>query len=117
MVSPSEHFDIPSVEELKRKLQKDFAHLLSGVGKLRRHQIKLRVDKAIKPVAQPVNWTPFRLRVKVEEKLELVPADIIEPVKEPRVWVSFMVIIPKEKQNDIRICVDMWRVKTPNPNS
>lgn len=98
-------------------MQKDFDHILSGVGKLRGHQIKLRVDKAIKPVAQLVHWTPFRLRVKVEEKLELVATDITEPVKEPTVWVSFMVIIPKEKQNDIRICVDMWQVKTPNPNS
>jgi transposase InsO family protein len=98
------------IREMKAKLETEFTDVLKGVGKLKDHQVKLKTDPSIKPVAQPVRRTPFGLREKVEKKIEeLIEADIIEPVEEPTEWVSPTVIVPKAN-NDIRICVDMRRV-------
>ena len=70
------------VNDLKRKLMTEFKDVLSGVGKLKSHQIKLKTDPSVKPIAQPVRRTPFGLREKVENQLqELIDADIIEPVE------------------------------------
>ncbi len=96
---------------LSEKLQSEFKDVLTGVGKLRGKQIQLKTDSSVQPVAQPMRRTPFGLREKVELKLdELMSSDIIEPVEEPSEWVSPIVIVPKEKQNDIRMCIDMRRV-------
>lgn len=98
------------IPEMKVKLETEFSDVLKGVGKLQDHQIKLKTDPSVKPVAQPVRRTPFGLREKVEKKIEeLMEADIIEPVEEPTEWVSPTVVVPKAN-DDIRICVDMRRV-------
>ena len=85
-----------------------YADILTGVGKLKNFQLKLHVNKDIKPVAQPVRRLPFGLRDKVDEKLdELLSKDIIEEIPNtPTEWVSPLVVVPKS-DGDIRICVDM----------
>ena len=84
--------------------------MFSGVGKLKDYQLKLHVNKDIKPVAQPVRRLPFGLRDKVDKKLdELLKEDIIEEViNGPTEWVSPLVVVSKS-DGDIRICVDMRR--------
>ena len=87
---------------------KNFADVFSGVGKLKDYQLKLHINKDVKPVAQPVRRLPFGLREKVDQKLdELLKEDIIEEVPSgPTEWVSPLVVVPKP-DGDIRICVDM----------
>lgn len=87
---------------------KKFADVFTGVGKLKDYQLKLHINKDVKPVAQPVRRLPFGLREKVDKKLdELVKEDIIEEVPSgPTEWVSPLVVVPKP-DGDIRICVDM----------
>ena len=44
---------------------KDF---FTGVGLLKDYSVHLHIDKNIKPVAQPMRRTPFRLREEVDKK-------------------------------------------------
>ena len=89
---------------------KDFADIFQGVGKLKDFQLKLHINKNVKPVAQPLRRLPFGLRGKVGKKLdELLQEDIIEKVPcGPTEWTSPLVVVPKP-DGDIRICVDMRR--------
>ncbi|KAL9953254.1 hypothetical protein ACROYT_G040640 [Oculina patagonica] len=89
---------------------KDFADIFQGVGKFKDFQLKLHINKNVKPVAQPVRRLPFGLRGKVDKKLdELLQEDIIEEVPcGPTEWTSPLVVVPKQ-DGDIRICVDMRR--------
>ena len=89
---------------------KNFPDVFSGVGKLKDYQLKLHVNKDMKPVAQPVRRLPFGLREKVDKKPdELLKEDIIEEVhSSPTEWVSLFVVVPK-LDGYIRICVDMRR--------
>ena len=83
----------------------------SGVGKLKNFQLKLHVNKDVKPVAQPARRLPFSLRDQVDKKLdELLKEDIIEEVPSgPTKWVSPLVVVPKP-DGDVLVCVDMRRV-------
>ena len=57
---------------------KNFSDVFSGVGKLKNCQLKLHVNKDVKPVAQPVRGLAFGLRDKVDKKPdELLKEDII----------------------------------------
>ena len=91
-------------------VREQFPEVFSGIGKLADFQLKLHVNRDVKPVAQPVRRLPFGLRDKVDEKLdELLEKDIIEEVSgRPTEWVSPLVVVPKS-DGDIRICVDMRR--------
>ena len=69
--------------------------------------VKLHIDEAVTPVAQPVRRIPFHIRKKVSDELDnLERQGIIEKVKGATPWVSPLVIIPK-KNGDVRLCVDM----------
>lgn len=72
---------------------KNFPDIFTGVGKLKDYQLKLHVNKDVKPVAQPVRRLPFGLREKVDKKLdELLKEDIIGEVPSgPTEWVSPLV--------------------------
>ena len=60
------------------------------------------------PVALPHRRIPFNLRDEVEKEIErLEKLDIIEKVTGPTPWVSPVVLVPKPKSDEIRICVDM----------
>jgi len=87
-----------------------YKDLFTGVGLLTDYSVHLHIDKSIKPVAQPMRRTPFRLREKVDEKLdELLAYDIIEPVTNgPTRWVSPLVVAPKPDR-DVRVCVNLRR--------
>lgn len=88
----------------------EYADILTGVGKLKNYQLKLHINKDVKPVAQQVRRLPFGLRDKVDRKLDdLLDKDIIEEVPDtPTAWVSPLVVAPKP-DGDIRVCVDMRR--------
>ena len=98
------------VKELLWTLLRTLLMFFSGVGKLKNFQLKLHVNKDVKPVAQPVGRLLFGLRDKVDRKLdELLKEDIIEEVPSgPTEWVSPLVVVLKP-DGDIRVCVDMRR--------
>ena len=87
---------------------KNFADVFSGVGKLKIFQLKLHVNKDVKPVAQPVRRLLFGIRTKVDRKLDELPKeDIIEEVPSgPTEWVSPLVVVRKPDGG-----VDMRRAK------
>ena len=91
-------------------VREQFPEVFSGIGKLADFQLKLHINRDVKPVAQPVRRLPFGLRDKVDEKLdELLEKDFIEEVSSrPTEWVSPLVVVLKS-DGDIRICVDMRR--------
>ena len=91
-------------------IREEYADILTGVGKLKNYQLKLHINKDVKPVAQQVRRLPFGLRDKVDQKLDdLLDKDIIEEVPDtPTAWVSPLVVAPKP-DGDIRVCVDMRR--------
>ncbi|XP_060556789.1 uncharacterized protein K02A2.6-like [Ruditapes philippinarum] len=92
------------VDELCKKYQTVF----TGMGKMKATKVKLYVDKNVQPVTQPHRRIPFHLRKQVENELQrLEDLDIIEKVEGPTDWVSPIVLEPKPKTNQIRICVDM----------
>ncbi|CAC5387482.1 unnamed protein product [Mytilus coruscus] len=83
--------------------------LQEGKSKLKDYQLKIYIDKNVKPIAQPTRRLPFNIRKSVEEKLcELEEMDVIERVEGPTEWVSPLVVVPK-RNSEIRICVDMRR--------
>ena len=88
---------------------KNFPGLTSGMGECKGEPVCIHVDESVKPVAQPHRRIPFHVRKQVEEKLkQLEKDDIIERAEGPTPWVSPIVVVPKpQKQNEIRICVDM----------
>ena len=84
-----------------------YPRLFQGIGKLKDVEIKLHIDKQVKPVAQPARRIPFHLRQQVEKQLKLLEQQgIIEQVEGPTPWVSPLVVIPK-KNGEVRLCVDM----------
>ena len=78
------------------------------IGKMKNVQIKLHIDKDVKPIVQQCRRVPLPLRGKVEAELErLEDAGVIEKVEGPTEWVSPIVIQPKRETEEIRICTDM----------
>lgn len=72
--------------------------------------VQIPIDETVKPVIQPYRRVPIPLEEKVARKLrELKDADIIEEVNGPSPWVSPMVPVLKEGQEEVRICIDMRR--------
>ena len=91
-------------------IRTEYADILVGVGKLKDYQLKLHINKDVKPVAQGVRRLPFGLRDKVDEKLDdLLAKDIIEEVpNSPTEWVSPLVVEAKS-DGDVRVCIGMRR--------
>ena len=44
-----------------KDIRKEFSDILTGVGKLKNYQLKLHINKDVKPVAQTVRRLPFGL--------------------------------------------------------
>lgn len=77
--------------------------------KIKNVQIKLAIDKSIRPVKQPLRRVAVSVESAIENKLkEAVAQDIIEPVTRPSEWISPILVLFK-KSGEIRICVDMRR--------
>ena len=78
--------------------------------KFRGVTVQIPIDHSVKPVVQPHRRIPIPLEEKVAKKIEeLKNADIIEEVNGPSTWVSPIVPVLKEGQEEVRICVDMRR--------
>lgn len=91
-----------------------YPNLWSGIGKLKGMEVELHIDASVLPVAKRFRSTPFHLRKQIEKQLaELQEADIIEDATGPTPWVSPIVPVPKENdQENIRICIDMRAANT-----
>ncbi|CAC5413316.1 unnamed protein product [Mytilus coruscus] len=64
-------------------------NMINTKGKLKDYQLKIYIDKSVKPIAQPTRRYTFNIRKSVEEKLcKLEEMDIIERVEGPTEWVS-----------------------------
>ena len=50
-------------------IREGYADILTGVGKLKDYQLKLHINKDVKPVAQPVQSLPFGLSTEVSTTL------------------------------------------------
>ncbi|XP_028405743.1 uncharacterized protein LOC114528313 [Dendronephthya gigantea] len=79
-----------AAEGSDKDIHKEYSDVFEGVGKLKDYQLKLHINKEVKPVAQGVRRLPFGLRDKVDQKLDdLLAKDIIEEVpNSPTEWVS-----------------------------
>ena len=94
---------------VKDSIVRDYPDVFNGkVGKMKGIQIKLHIDKNVKPVVQQYLRVLLPIRKKVEAELRrLENAGIIEKVDGPTDWVSPIVIQSKENSEEIRICIDM----------
>ncbi|MCG8431602.1 MAG: hypothetical protein MJA29_10570, partial [Candidatus Omnitrophica bacterium] len=82
--------------------------LVQGVGKYKRKEFELHIDKSKPPVVQKVRRLPFHTRGKVEKEIQrLLAEDIIEKAEGPTTYVSPIVVVPKKNTDEVRICVDM----------
>ena len=69
-----------------------------GVSKLEEED-HIRLDPSVDPVQQA-------LRARLQESLDdLVCQEVLAPVSEPTLWISSMVVMPKQNGN-LRICLD-----------
>ena len=90
------------------KWKKLYPTVFEGLGKLKDYQLKLNIDKGVKPVSQHLRRIPFHVRRKIEAKIEqLVKLDIVEKVGNNKAtsWVSPIIAVPKGE--DVRMVVDM----------
>ncbi|XP_062569364.1 uncharacterized protein K02A2.6-like [Saccostrea cucullata] len=123
LIKLEQHF-IKEITKEASTIVQEYSDLFVGLGKLKEFQLKLHVDNTVRPVAQPIRRLPYHMREAVGNKIdELENLDVIEKVEGPTPWVSPLVCIPKPKQNDVRICVDMrqannaiMRERFPIPN-
>ena len=89
-------------------LVKSYEHLFHGVGKLKGVQVKLHIDKSVKPMIQHNRRVPFHVRKDVEAQVNAdEEAGIIEKPTGPTPWVSPVVVVPKKTPGKVRVCVDM----------
>ena len=85
----------PQIKEILRQHKPVF----SSMGNLKGKQIKLCIDKDVKPLAQQTRRIPFHIREKVEMELQkLETQDTIEkvPDNENTDWVSPIVVVRKK---------------------
>ena len=101
---------VNSVDDANNQWKVKYKNCFKGIGKLKDFQLKIHIDKDVKPVAQPLRRVPFSLAKAVDSKIqELLDNDIIEAVNGPTPWVSPLVVIPKHNSDQVRVCVDMRR--------
>lgn len=73
-------------------------------------EAKIKVDKNVKPMCQPLRRLPVAMEAEVESQIQkLLEQGIIEPVDEPAEWVS--PLVPVRKHNgQLRLCIDLRAV-------
>ena len=97
----------PQTEPLNRQHLQDIP-LDLGLGRLRGYEVKLHIDKGVKPIATPPRSTPYHLQERVQKLLdEMITNDVIEelPTNEPAHWISCSAIAPKPN-GGIRMTLD-----------
>ncbi|KAL8584615.1 hypothetical protein ACOMHN_002344 [Nucella lapillus] len=101
--------DIPvKVNHIQQSDLDRYPGITEGIGKLKNMNVIIHIDGNVTPVARKHSRVTLHLRGKVEKELErLVKEDVIEKISGPTEWVSRIVVVPKPKSDDIRLCVDM----------
>ena len=103
----AEHADPESKQDLQDILL-EYPETFTGLGKLKNHEVRLHVDKSVKPVVTPPRTTPYHLQDRVQELIdEMIANDVIEelPVNEAAQWISCSTIAPKTN-GDIRMTLN-----------
>ena len=98
----------PSKKESLQNILSEFPENFQGIGCLRGHQVRLHIDKSVKPVVTPPRTTPYHLEERVDKVIdEMIVNDVIEklPENEPAEWISCSTIVPKP-DGDIRMTLD-----------
>ena len=104
---------VDSVETLDPR--RDFPKLWQGLGKVKpeaapEYAITMKPDAKEFAVAAP-RRVPVPYLKKVEEELErLKDLEVIRPVTSPTRWCAPIVVVPKEKSDAVRICVDLTKL-------
>ena len=85
--------------------------LFSGLGRMSEtYTIRLRDDAVPNCVSAP-RRVPLPLQKKVEEKLRrLRELDVIRLVNTPTDWCAPIVVVPKARNDAIRLCVDLTKL-------
>lgn len=107
LVSDHSNMTVNAIEnnELQVILKK-YDSVFSGIGKVNKYFTITLTDDAV-PCISGTRKIPLALRDKVKEKLdEMVQNNLIVPVSEPTDWQNPIVVVPKNKGADIRICMD-----------
>ena len=72
--------------------------LFQGLGRLQNFQVKLHIDEAVQPVAQPHRRVPFHVRKQLEHQLRSDEAlCAIERANGQTPWISPLLVVPKPK--------------------
>ncbi|XP_072376078.1 uncharacterized protein [Diabrotica undecimpunctata] len=83
-----------------------YKSIFSGVGKVNRYFNKTLSSDAV-PFISGTRKIPLAIRSQVKDKLDdMVRKNLIVPVSEPTEWQNPIVVVPKNKGSDIRICMD-----------
>ena len=84
---------------------------IKPVGKIKDILIKLHIDTAVRPVAQPHRRISHPFRELAEAQIyEHIKADVIEPAVGPTPWINNLLFVkkpPPAPENSYRICIDM----------
>ena len=94
-------------EEIQGIIAK-YSDNFNGIGKLKEYQVKLHVDKEVKPKVDPPRTIAYHLRDRVDKIItEMCSNDIIEehPTTEPAPWISNCVLEPKPDKS-LRMTLD-----------
>ena len=94
-------------DDFKDVIKQKYPNLCSGrIGKLNTQEIKLHINKSIKPIFQRARAIPLHLRPGIEKAIKkMIDNDIIEEVNGPTPWVSPIVPVIKEN-GEVRVCTD-----------
>ena len=85
-----------------------------NLGKLKDFQVKLHINKDVKPIQAKIRHKPFHLRKAIEAEIKnKLDLGVIEKVEnEPTDWLSEIVVVPKKGTKEIRLCTDMSSANT-----
>ena len=71
------------------ELTKRHPALFKGIGKLKDMEVKLHIDKNVRPVTQPYRRVSFHLQKLVDSELmQMMDKNIIEKAHGPTEWLS-----------------------------
>ena len=84
---------------------REYKDLFEGLDQLP-GEVHLDIGSTVKPVQLPLRRIPEPIKEKVRVELEQLCRDgIIEPVTEPSLWISALLVV-KRQDSRIRICLD-----------
>ena len=86
--------------------------MFEGLGELRDYPYTIKLNDDASPVALTVpRRVPYPLLPKVKAELDRrVEQGVISKVERPTDWCSGLIIVPKAKKTDVRLCVDLTQL-------